>query len=91
MGFDFTQNRRNCNEFCKWWSRNEGDENLADEIIMKRIPTGQFWAEEITGETVQNTQVGNTFMFDRFNVTIRSPDNILGIKNNDLVLYQEEK
>ena len=89
--FDLFQSRRNYNEPCKWWSRNESEDNSSDELIMKRIPTGTFMAKEITAENFQNTQIGNTFMFDRTNITIQTPDDVYGIKNNDLVLYQDEK
>ena len=89
--FDLFQSRRNYNEPCKWWSRNESEDNSSDELIMKRIPTGTFMAKEITAENMQNTQIGNTFMFDRTNITIQTPDDVYGIKNNDLVLYQDEK
>lgn len=89
--FDILQSRNTYNEPCKWWSRNEADENHSDTLIMSRTPSGIFNAKEVNPETKQNTIVGNTFMFDKTSVTIKTPDNVIGIKNNDLVLYQGEK
>lgn len=89
--FDLLQSRNTYNEPCKWWSRDEADENASDKLIMSRVPSGIFNAKEVNPETKQNTIVGNTFMFDKTTVTIKTPDNVIGIKNNDLVLYQGEK
>lgn len=91
MSFDLFQSRRTYNEPCKYWTRNESDEHTSDELIMNRVPSGTFMAKEITAENIQNTQIGNTFMFDRSNITIMTPDNVYGIKNNDLVMFQGEK
>ena len=90
MSFDLFQSRRNYNEPCKWWSRDERDELESNELIMKRIPSGTFWAKEVSPESLQNIQIGNTFMFDKTNITIKTPDNIFGLKNNDVVLFRDE-
>lgn len=91
MGFDLMQSRNTYNETCKWWTRNEDDEYTSDELVMKRVPSGHFQAKEINPESKQNRIVGNAFMFDRTNITIKSPDNLEKIKNNDIVLFRGEK
>ena len=91
MGFDLMQSRNTYNETCKWWTRNEDDEYTSDELVMKRVPSGHFQAKEINPESKQNRIIGNAFMFDRTNITIKSPDNLENIKNNDIVLFRGEK
>lgn len=91
MNFDLLQSRNTYNEPCKWWSRLETDKNESDEIIMSRLVSGTFCAKEVNPESKQNTIVGGAFMFDKTTATIKTPDDVTGIKNNDLVLYQGEK
>ncbi len=90
MGFDLFQSRRNCNEFCKWWSRDERDIHLSNELIARRIPSGTFMAKEITPEDTQDVQIANTFSFDKTLTTIYSPDDLGNIKSKDIVLYQDD-
>lgn len=87
--------RRDCHEFCKWWVRNEGDEYTPDELIMKRPPSGTFYAKEFSPEYYDNNVVGGSFMFDRTTITIRTPDDVSTlqkqVKNNCIIEYQGEK
>jgi len=89
--FDLFQSRAMYNEPCKWWTRDERDKFDSDELIMRRIPSGTFMAKEVTAEQRQNMVVSGVFMFDRSNITIKSPDNLEGIKENDIVLFRGEK
>lgn len=91
MGFDLFQSRRNYNERCKWWSRNEAEENTPDELIMKRVPSGQFYAKEMNAEQLMKLNLGGVFRIDSTHVTIKSPDDLDNIKGDDIVLYQGEK
>ena len=91
MAFDLMQSRNTYNETCKWWARNEDDEYTSDELIMNRVPSGTFQAKEINPESKQNRIIGNAFMFDRTNITIKSPDELGDIKNNDIVEFRGEK
>lgn len=90
MGFDLFQSRASYNERCCWWSRNENDEFASDEFIMKRIPTGYFMAKEVSAEREQDITIGGSFMVGRTSVSIKTPDDIYGIKERDLVEYQGE-
>ena len=89
---DLRQSRRNCNEWCRWWTRKDSDkeDEVPDELIYKRTPDGQFWAEEISPERLKNNVIGGAFLFDSSHVSIRTPDNCFGLKSEDLVQYQDE-
>ena len=91
MAFDLLQSRNTYNEPCKWWSRLETDPNDSDELVMSRLPSGSFCAKEVNPENKQNTVIGGAFMFDKTSVTIKTPDNVIGLKNNDIVLFRSEK
>lgn len=91
VGVDLFQSRRNYNERCRWWSRNEDDINIASDLIMKRIPTGYFMAKEISPERIEDVRLADSFLFQKNSIQIQSPDNLEDIKVNDLVEFQEEK
>ena len=82
--------RRDCHEKCMWWERDESVEGN-DELIMQRAPSGTFMAKEIAPEYYDNGVVGGSFMYDRATTTIRTPDNVEGLKNNCIVKYRDEK
>ena len=91
MGVDLFQSRRDCNEFCRWWSRTDDEVRKQDnELVMKRIPSGTFWAKEISPEEYKKNIVAGDFIFDSSHTTIRSPDDCFGLKQDDLVEYQGE-
>ena len=90
MAFDLFQSRRNYNEPCKWWKRDESDNYEDNKIVYKRQPNGVFWAKEVNAETYQVATVGGSFKFDRQTVQIKSPDDLSGIDHMDIVEYQGE-
>ena len=91
MSFDPFQNRRNYNEPCKWWSRNETDDYNSDVLIMERLPSAIFMAKEVTPEMERNNPIANLWLINRTGTTIKTPDNVYGIKSEDIVEYQGEK
>lgn len=91
MANDIFQSKRNYNQLCKWWSCTDEDRNTLDELILKRVPTGIFYAKEVSQQDSSSSVLSNTFMFERNQVTIKTPDNIYGIKKNDLVEYEGER
>lgn len=91
MSFDLFQSRRNYNEPCKWWSRNEDEQFEDDELILKRIPTGTFMAKEVSPEMERDNPVANAWLLQRSGITIKTPDNIMGMEANDLVYYDGQK
>ena len=97
MGFDLFQTRRNMNEECRWWSRNESDEIEEDELVYKRVPRGYFYAKEVNAEVQDDNIIGGVFMADKTSVTIMSVDDLSDlynesqdVRNRVLVEYQGE-
>ena len=97
MSFDLFQSRRNMNERCKWWSRNESDEVEENELRYKRVPSGYFYAKEVNAEVQDDNIIGGVFMTDKTSVTIMSSDDLtslqakqLDMRNKVLVEYQGE-
>lgn len=90
-GFDLFQSRRNYNEPCKWWSRNETDDYDSDVLIMQRIPSGLFMAKEVSPEMERDNPIANAWLLHRTGVTIKTPDDLTGISGEDLVWYEGEK
>ena len=98
MGFDLFQSRRNYNEKCRWWVRNEDEKYEENTLVYKRVPDGQFWTKEITAEADNNNVVGGDFFTDKTSVTLETPDNLYSvqehvknhIKSEVLVDYQGE-
>lgn len=88
---DLRQSRNTYWEEARWWSRDVRDMNESDELIMKRNESGRFKAKEIVAEQMSNNVVGGSFMIDKTTVTLKTPDNLTGIKNNDLVEFRGEK
>ena len=97
MGFDLFQSRRNRNERCRWWARNEADEYEEDELIYQRVPSGYFYASEVNAETQDDNIIGGIFNTDKTSVVIMSPDDLSSlysvqqdIRNKVIVQYQGE-
>ncbi len=73
-----------------YWHRKPDDDIDNDELVMSRKPSGTFYAEEITPQTLFNNIVAGSFMFDSSTIVLRTYDSIFDIKNNCLVKYQDE-
>ena len=87
---DLAQSRRDYNEYCRFWTRNEDDKYEPDELVYKRIPSGSFWSKEVSPENTRNNVVGGTFMFDSTHITLKTPDNCEKLKSEDLVEFRDE-
>ena len=97
MTFDLFQSRRNMNEECRWWSRNESDEIEEDELIFKRVPRGFFYVKEVNAEVQDDNIIAGIFAADKTSVTIMSADDLSDLYNDEqdvrnrvLVEYQGE-
>lgn len=84
MSFDLFQSRRNMNERCRWWSRNESDEIEENELRYKRVPSGYFYAKEVNAEVQDDNIIGGVFMTDKTSVTIMSSDDLISLQNEQL-------
>ena len=80
--------RRGNFEHCKYWVRDEDDEDLS-EYVHNHQPSGQFWAEEITPEDLRKLIVNNVFMFDESLITLYSRAT-LKLKKGDLVQFEDK-
>lgn len=90
MGFDLFQSRRGYNERCAWWTRNENDDLPPNEITMRRNPNGYFMAREENPETKRENSIYNTYMVEKTTIIIKTPDNINGIRQKDVVSFRGE-
>lgn len=91
MGIDIFQSRRGYDEYCRWWSCDESEGIDDAELIMKRVQTGSFMAKEAAPERTRTSVTVDSFMHRQTTVTIKSPDDLAGMKANDLVEYLGER
>ena len=91
MPVDIFNSRATYNVKCRWWSRNENDEDYdLDEIVMKRVATGSFRAKEVAPLRKQDAQIGGVFEIEKHFITIKSPDNLINIREKDIVEFNKE-
>ena len=91
MPLDIYNSRATYNVKCRWWHRNETDEDIdLNELVMKRIASGSFMAKEVAALRKQDAQVNGVFAFERHFITIKSPDNLVQIVEKDLVEFNGE-
>ena len=87
-----TDNPRNSyNLKCKYWTRRKDEEDFSDELIMKRVADGMFFAKEVSPETLSDETIGDSFLFDKTTLTIKSPNNLEKLKNDDIITIEDEK
>lgn len=91
MAIDIYQSRATYNEKVKWWSRDIRNRNEYDEIIMKKTPTGIFWAKETTPLRNDSQTIMGSIRVDQQTITIKTTDNLTEMKENDLVLFRGKK
>lgn len=90
MSYDMFQSRRGYENLCYWWSRKEEDPEDSDELNMKRTPNGHFSAKEVSPESDQSTIAGGVFRVHKTTMTIKTPDNVWGMKEDDIVKFDGE-
>lgn len=91
MAIDIYNSRATYNVKCRWWRRNNEDDDIElDELVMKRVPNGSFYAKEVAPLRKQDAQIGGVFEVERHFITIKSPDNLMDIDEKDLVEFGEE-
>ena len=89
-GYDMFQSRRDYNEECRWWKRNDNDDIPLDEYVDKRVPDGYFCAKEMTAEQLMRSVLAGVFRIDSTHITIKTPDDLGDITADCLVEYQGE-
>lgn len=89
MSFDLFEPVRGLNEHCKYWKRNElTPDEETNEYVYKRVPSGYFYAQEVTAQTSDKNIINGLAMFDRTKVTLRSTQNLGMLESGDWVEYQ---
>lgn len=83
---DLLLGRRGDFERCKYWVRNEDDEDLS-QYLYEIEPDGIFYAEEITPEDLRKLTINGIFMFDESLITIYTNGSI-SLKKGDLVEFR---
>lgn len=91
MAMDLFQSRTTYNERCRWWSVKDEDGQESSDLVMKRIPSGSFMAKEIAPESDQDSIIGGIFLVEKTTTSIKTPDDVYGLKKNDLVEFQGER
>lgn len=90
MPVDLYQSRRDYHILCKWWAHDEREEFTPDELVYKRTPDGAFWAKEVSPEQDRDNIIGGVFNLDSTHVTLKTPDDCVGLQSKYLVEYQGE-
>ncbi len=86
---DLQLGRRGDFDRCKYWVRNENDENL-EEYTHNHEASGIFYAKEITAEDKHKNIVNDMFMFDENTITIYTKA-LVKLKEGDIVDFEGEK
>ena len=89
-GFDMFQSRRDYNETCRWWERNDDSDIPLSDLVAKRVPSGSFSAKEVTAEQLMRSVLAGVFRIDSTHITIKSPDDLEGISADCAVEYRGE-
>lgn len=83
MGFDLFQSRRNFNERCSWWSREESGIYEEDMLVYReKKPSGVFYAKEANAEVQGDNLIGGIIMAEKTSVTIMSADDLTSLYNH---------
>lgn len=85
---DLLLGRRGDFEKCKYWIRDEDDEDLS-QYVYETLPTGNFWAMEVSSEDLRKMVVNGVFMFDESLITIYT-NGFIDLKKGDLVKFRDE-
>lgn len=87
---DMFTSRRTCYNICYYWNV-EQDNNIVnrEEIVRKRNPSGHFYAKEESDENDSLNVVNGSIMFERKNISLKTYDDIQGLKRGDFVSYEE--
>lgn len=91
MPVDIYNSGATYNVKCRWWARNEDDDEIdLDELVMKRVASGFFRAKEVAPLRKQDAQIGGVFEIEKHFITIKSPDNLGNISEKDIVDFGGE-
>lgn len=75
-------------ERCKYWNRDEDDNNLAEYTYQKE--NGTFWAKEVSPEDLRKLVINGLFMFDETLITLYTKSDCR-LKKGDIVEHDGSK
>lgn len=83
----YHNNRAHFNR-CVYYNRDERD-SVGDltKWILTQKPQGVFYAKEVSQKTNQANQLGGVLMFDKYNITLETGDDVNDIKRGSVVNY----
>lgn len=88
---DLWSSRRDCFKECTYWAQmNYEDIVPINEMVHESVPTGHFFAKEVNSYTTEVQVSTESFMAEKNNITIMTRDDVEGLKQNDLVEYEDE-
>ena len=86
MSIDIYHSRRTNFKKCYYYVRDEKINDLAKFVLMKQ-PEGHFYAKPYTPNSRQNQDLANTFRMSENQLTIETSDDVVDLKENNVVLY----
>lgn len=87
MAYETTLSHRGYNLKCKWWSR------INNSFDFSKNPNGFFYAKEVQDLSMSREYFMNNsrIFMERDTITIKTPDNMLGIKTDDAIEFDGER
>ena len=85
MSIDIYHSRRTTFRACKYWLPNEKINR--DVIVLKEVPAGIFYAEEVNALTSGMSPIANAFAADKNTITLKTNDDVKDLKKMCIVLY----
>jgi len=85
MSVDIYHSRRTNFRICKYWLPN--DKINRDVIVLKEMPAGVFYAEEVNAIASGFNPTANVFGSNRNTITLKTNDDVRDMKKLSIVLY----
>ena len=88
---DLWQSRRDAFTKVRYWSQIDNEDLISNsQIAYNRLPTGTFFAKEISAITGDSQVVGESLMYDEHTVNLYTRDKVENLRINDLVEYEDK-
>lgn len=85
---DLFHSRRTYFAECKYWIREESAYiSNSSEWVLKHVPSGSFYAREISPQYNQFGQIGNSFQYNKDGITLESDDDLSELTVGSIILY----
>ena len=88
---DLFHSRRTNYDRCVYWIRDESDAiGTPEQWIVKRKPSGHFYAKEISAKSSQMDVLNGVWAFDKDHITLETDDDVSDISRGTFVRYADE-